>query len=96
MNFVSSVTAEFASLQDEESGRTLGVLMSWGKKRVSVKATKIYFEVFNTYTDTMAQHAYIYHVHDDTGRSLHCLLCLLYYNVVYLCRGFVTTELISL
>ena len=31
------------------------------------------------------------------GRSLHCLLFLLHYNVVSLCcRGFVTTELVSL
>ena len=28
--------------------------------------------------------------------SLHCLLCLLHYNVVSLCRGLVTTELVSL
>ena len=27
--------------------------------------------------------------------SLHCLLCLLHYNAVSLCRGFVTTELVS-
>ena len=27
--------------------------------------------------------------------SLHRLLCLLHYNVVSLCRGFVTTELVS-
>ena len=30
------------------------------------------------------------------GMSLHCLLCLLNYNVVSLCRRFVTTELASL
>ena len=30
------------------------------------------------------------------GMSLHCLLYLLHYNVVYLCRGFVTTELVSI
>ena len=30
------------------------------------------------------------------GMSLHCLLCLLHYNAVSLCRGFVTTELVSL
>ena len=28
--------------------------------------------------------------------SLNCLLCLLHYNVVSPCRGFVTTELVSL
>ena len=28
--------------------------------------------------------------------SLHCLLCLLQYNVVFMCRGFVTTELVTL
>ena len=32
----------------------------------------------------------------DDGRSLHCLLCLLHYNVVTLCRGFVATQLLSL
>ena len=30
------------------------------------------------------------------GKLLHSLLCLLHCNVVSLCRGFVTTELVSL
>ena len=30
------------------------------------------------------------------GRPLHCLLCLPQYDVVTLCRGFATTELVSL
>ena len=36
------------------------------------------------------------HIQYDDGRPLRCLPCLLHYNVLSLCRGFVTTELVSL